>query len=343
MIRRGLAQGPRFFTILAILWLLILAPAVARADEVILKNGDPVHGKILGMEDERLEIDTDFAGKIKIDWEDIQSLTSDRRLFLIFYSEGEIPEGVGIRDGDQLIVTKLEAGGPIRFSNVKAINARALYYRGNLNVGGNYTSGNTETQALNLSGSYTHRQARHRLQVDGKYNRGSAKGELVAQNAAGSIRYDYYLSRQLYVLGNQLFEYDLFQNLAIRSTTMAGLGYDLFDHKSHLLTFGAGPAVVYQNFTTEPNTLSPSAMWLVRWYRELRGGDLRLFHHHQGFQDFGASRAFRLNADQGIRVKIFGDFSLNLEYDLRFNTEPAPGRKELDQAFIFGVAYEIER
>ena len=207
-------------------------------------------------------------------------------------------------------------------------------------MGGNYTSGNTETQALNLSGSYTHRQARHRLQVDGKYNRGWAKGELVAQNAAGSLRYDYYLNRQLYVLGNQLFEYDLFQNLAIRSTTMAGLGYDLFDHKSHLLTFGAGPAVVYQNFTTEPSTVSPSAMWLVRWYREFRGGDLRLFHHHQGFQDVGASRAFRLNADQGIRVKIFGDFSLNLEYDLRFNTEPAPGRKELDQAFIFGVAYE---
>ena len=129
----------------------------------------------------------------------------------------------------------------------------------------------------------------------------------------------------------------------IRSSTMAGLGYDLFDHKSHLLTFGAGPAAVYQNFTTEPDTLSPSAMWLVRWYREFRGGDLRLFHHHQGFQDVGASRAFRLNADQGIRVKIFGDFSLNLEYDLRFNTEPAPGRKELDQAFIFGVAYEIER
>ncbi len=42
-------------------------------------------------------------------------------------------------------------------------------------------------------------------------------------------------------------------------------------------------------------------------------------------------------------MTIIGDFSLNLEYDLRFNTEPAPGRKELDQAFIFGVAYEIER
>lgn len=329
--------------ILAILWLLILAPAVARADEVILKNGDAVHGKILGMEDEQLEIDTDFAGKIKIDWEDVQSLTSDHRLFLIFYSEAQIPEGVGIRDGDRLIVTKLEAGGPIRFSDVKAINARALYYRGNLNVGGNSTTGNTETQALNLSGSYTHRQDRHRLLVDGKYNYGTAKGQVVAQNAAGSFSYDYYLKRQLYVKGSQLFEYDLFQNLAMRSTSMAGLGYDLFDRKSHLLTFGAGPAVVYQNFTTEPDTVSPSATWFVRWYREFRGGDVKLFHRHQGFRDFGASTAFRLNADQGIRVKIIGDLSLNLEYDLRFNTEPAPGRKELDQAFIFGVAYEIER
>jgi hypothetical protein len=32
---------------------------------------------------------------------------------------------------------------------------------------------------------------------------------------------------------------------------------------------------------------------------------------------------------------------VNVEYDLRLNTQPAPGRQQVDQAYIFGVGYEI--
>ena len=329
--------------VFAILFLLIVGIGAAAADVVILQNGESVRGQILSMEDKQLELQTDFAGKIKIDWGKIQSLTTDRPLSLIFYAASEIPEGVGVRDGDRLIVTQLQAGGPIRLSDVKAINALDIYYRGYAGIGGNQTSGNSRTEALNMTGSFTLRRERDRLQIDARYNRGEAEGQLTAQNARGSSRYDYFLSRQTFLFGDQLFEYDLFQNLALRSTSTLGLGYDFFDRKSRSLSFGGGPTFVYEDFTTVPATATPSAMWFVRWYREFRGGDVRLFHNHQGFRDYGASDAFRLNAAQGIRVKIFGDFSLNLEYDLRYNTKPAPGRKELDTTFIFGLAYEVER
>ena len=55
------------------------------------------------MEDEQVEIDTPFAGKIKVGWNDIQRLTSTRLLSLVFHGSAAFPEGVGKREGDRLI------------------------------------------------------------------------------------------------------------------------------------------------------------------------------------------------------------------------------------------------
>jgi putative salt-induced outer membrane protein YdiY len=323
-----------------LLW-IVSAPTLAVADVVVLKNGDRVTGTISKMEDEQLEIDTDYAGKISIGWGNIQGLRSDRPLKLTFFASSPIPEGLGIREGDRVTVTGLDADGPIPLSDIKAVNVSDLYHRGNINLGGNVAHGNSSTQALNVAASYVLRQEWHRLQMDGKFNRGEGNGELTAQNGALSTKYDYLFTRQVFVSGQQLFENDRFQNLGLRSTTAVTLGYDIYDHHSSTLSLGAGPSLVYQDFTTSPGTVTPAVTWFVRWYQEFRGGDVILFHHHQGFQDFEHGEAFRLNADQGIRVKVYGDVALNFEYDVRFNTKPDPGRKTVDTTAIFGVSYSF--
>jgi hypothetical protein len=159
-----------FFAVIA--WNGALIGVQAADDVIYLKSGDRVSGKILRMEDEEVEIDTPFAGKIKVGWNDIQRLTSTRPLSLIFHGSAAIPEGIGIRHGDRLVVTELSADGPIPFADVKAISMSDLYHRGNFNLGGNSTSGNSNTQAVNVSGSYTLRRDRHRLQLDARFNRG---------------------------------------------------------------------------------------------------------------------------------------------------------------------------
>ncbi len=321
---------------------LVLMQGIVHADTVLLKNGNSVDGKIIKMEDDSLEFDTDFADIIFIDWEEIAGFESDRPLTLILKSNVVLPEGIGTRDGDRLIVTRIEPNGPLPMTAVKSINPATLWYRGNIALGGNKTTGNSSTQAFNLSESFLLREDRHRLQMYGKFNEGETKGQPTAQNAAGSFRYDYYLSRQIYVISDQLVEHDRFQNLNLRTTSTVGLGYDFIDNKSHSISLGGGPTLVYQDYSTSAATIDPSTTWIFTWYREFRGGDLKLYHKHQGFRDYGRSTAFRLNADQGIRVEVWNDFSLNLEYQIRYNSQPAQGRKDLDTTFIFGVSYDIE-
>jgi putative salt-induced outer membrane protein YdiY len=204
------------------------------------------------------------------------------------------------------------------------------------------TSRRAQTQALNLSGTLTYRKEEHRFILDGKYNRAQADHEDTANNGAVNFKYDYFLTRQLFTSAQNLAETDQFQDLSLRNATSLALGYDIFASKQQLLSVAAGPAAVYQDYTTTPATISPSAMWALRAEFRFRGDDVILFHKHQGFKDLGHGSGTRVNADQGIRVKITDNWRVNFEYDIRYNSLPVAGKKTTDTNIIFGFSYDIK-
>ena len=322
-------------------WSLWGTRAVHAADVILLKNGDRVSGDIINMEDTVLTLDTDYADIIKIDWDDVDGLTSDKPLWVAFHDGAVIPEGVGVRDGERLILFRLDPGGPIQLHKIKTINLFELSYRGNLGLGGSVTSGNTSTETINASGTLTVNKGWHRIILDGRANRGKAQGEVNAQNAALNTRWDYFLTKRTYIPFINFLEYDKFQNLSLRSTTIIGAGYDILDHRANFLTVAAGPTAVYQKFTSEPSMVIPGFSWQVRWDLEFLGGDLKLWHNHIGTRDIGRDDAVRLNANQGISIKIYKDLSIRFEYNVRYNSQPADERKTTDSTIIFGLSLDL--
>jgi putative salt-induced outer membrane protein YdiY len=323
--------------------LLALIPCAADAAVVVLKNGDRITGLIVKMQDKKLEIDPEYSStNITIDWEDVQSITSERPMSIQHYGNVEMPENVGQRVRDRIILNSLEEGGPIRLEGVRSINLAEHDYYGYISAGGNQTSGNTQTQALNLSGSLTYNTENHRFILDGKYNRAQADHKDTANNGSANVKYNYFLTRHLFTNAANLVETDQFQDLSLRNTTSLGLGYDILSSNQQLLSVAAGPAAVYQDYTTTPATITPSATWGLRAEFRFRGDDVILFHKHQGFKDLGHGSGTRVNADQGIRVKISDNWRVNFEYDLRYNSLPVANKKTTDANIIFGFSYDIK-
>lgn len=331
-----------FLAVCLLITFLMTVPFSAQAAVVVLKNGDRITGRIVKMEKQRLEIDPPFSDIIKIKWEDVQSITSERPMSVKLYGELDLPENEGERKLDRIILYTLGEDGTIRLENVRAINFAENDYRGYISAGGNQSSGNSQTEALNVSGNLIYRRLEHRYILDGKYNRGQADGKDTANNGSFSVKYDYFLAPRVYVGGLNLAETDQFQNLSLRNTSGLILGYDLLDREHHNLSIGAGPAAVYQDFTTEPATITPSTTWLLRYEFMIRGDDVVFFHKSQGFKDLGHGAATRVNADQGIRVKITQNWRVNFEYDLRYNSLPVDGRKTIDTNIIFGFSYDFK-
>jgi len=320
---------------------LIDPSPVSAADVILLKNGDRVSGEIITMEDTVLTVDTDYADVINIDWDDVNGLTSDKPLWVSFHDGAVIPEGVGVRAGDRLILFRLEPDGPIPLNKIKTINLFELSYRGNIGLGGSATSGNTSTETINASGTLTVNKGWHRIILDGRANRGKAQGEINAQNANLNTRWDYFLMERAYIPFINFLEYDKFQNLSLRSTSIIGLGYDILDRRANFLTFAAGPTAVYENFSTEPSTLTAGFSWQTRWDLEFLGGDLKLWHNHMATRDIGRDDAVRLSANQGVSVKIYKDLSIRFEYNIRYNSKPAEDRKTTDTTIIFGLSLDL--
>jgi len=330
--------------IMLLAWLLLIGSySVGLAVDVIqLKNGDQVSGDILSMEETVLTVDTDYADILKIDWDDVKGLISDEPIWVSFHDGAIIPDEVGIREGDRLIVFRLDPDGPIQLDKIKAINLFELSYRGSFTLGGSVTSGNTDTQAINGSGTLTINKGWHRIILDGRANRGEADGKLTAKNGALNSRWDYFLSKRAYMPVINFSEYDKFQKLTYRTTTVVGAGYDLLDKRANFLTAAAGPTVIYENYSTQAATVIAGLSWLARWELEFLKGDLKLWHHHIGTRDIGRDNAVRVNAVQGISAKIYKDLSVSLEYNVRYNSQPADDRKTTDSTIIFGLTLDIQ-
>jgi putative salt-induced outer membrane protein YdiY len=229
-------------------------------------------------------------------------------------------------------------------SDIQAINPPPpVVYTGTLNFGGNITAGNTKTTALNASVRFTARAKRQRFGLETKYNYGEVDGKISARNALLGLNYDFFVTKKVYTTVFTLLEQDTFQDLNLRTTAGAGIGYQFLDTKRTKLSGDLGMAFANENFRTQPDTDTASGRWSVTLNHEFIPDVLIFFHHDEGYYDVKAPNAYRIRADQGVRLPIYKGFSLNLEYNIRYNSNPASGRKTTDEAYIIGISYAFSQ
>jgi putative salt-induced outer membrane protein YdiY len=313
------------------------------ADELKLRNGDRLTGEVVKMEDNVLTFKTDYGGEIKIDWGKVERITAGKPMKVKVPGERKGAISDFFIGGHELRhVMELGPETPIALSDVKGINIEHIRREGTFTLGGNHTSGNTNTQAVNAIARVTLQAHRQRLYLESKYNYGEANGRETARNAMAQIKYDYFLSdKDTYFLNTfGLFEHDRFQSLELRATLGAGLGYQFLNTGRTTLSGTAGLGYVDEDYSNRERTRTPSIHWGWRFEQTLLPR-VKIFQRLDGFYDVIGDNAIRITADQGIRVTVYGNLYVSFEYDYRLNTEPAPGRHKVDQSSIFGVGFQF--
>jgi putative salt-induced outer membrane protein YdiY len=313
-------------------------------DEIILKNGMHLVGTIVSMEEKTLTVKTPYAGDISVQWDEVEQLQSRTPLSVqVIEEEEEDSDGDGFFETSRTMMTTLGDTESLSLARVKTINIPDLRYKGNFDLGGNRTKGNTDTTAVNTSTNNTFRTERHRGRLSGRYAFASADGETTAKNARGRLGYDYFFTKKLFANTYEFLEYDKFQGLDIRSTTGLGLGYQFLDTPSHSLSVSIGPAYVYEKFKESGTTKTATGAWGVDWDYDLISDRLRVYHQQVGFRDFGGggSTALRWTAVQGARLEVYGDLYVKASFEYRYNSDPESGKKKSDRAFIWALGYEF--
>jgi len=330
--------------IIAIVVVALTGPR-ARGDEVTLKNGDRLNGKIT-TDGSNLTVDTGNAGKYTVDLKNVKTFSSAKP------AEVVLSDGTSLRahidSGPDGKVTLAPAVGPVRvvkFSDLKAVNPPPVKWVGSVLIGGVLARGNTDSDTFNAAVNFSRKGDHDRVAFDAQYILARTKGpgqpkQETTDDLIGNAKYDYFFTPRFYGYGLVQAEHDVIAKLAIRVAPGLGGGYQWFDTKPFSLNTEAGVGYLYRQYSGDGHTSSVDA----RAAYHVKGSPYKhisVFHDFEYLPGLDRLSNFFFDTDAGIRAditdKLYTEFKIQYEYDSR----PAPGRGSSDVRYILGVGWNF--
>lgn len=343
-------------------FLIVLAflASVAWADQVSLKNGDRVTGKIQKKDGASLTIKSDLFGPVTIPWESITQVTSDEPLTVVL-PDGKAVQGKIAVENQKLEVATPAARESIPLTQVGAIrnadeqkawerlqNPSVLsLWTGFADLGVSLTGGNAVTSTVTTAMSAT-RETRSDKTI-AYFNQIYSKGKLAdgtstttAQAVRGGWAYNRNLQPRLFVNLFNDYEYDAFQSLDLRFVLGGGLGYAVVKKEMTQFDLLGGADYSREKFSTPLTRNSAEAYWGNNLMHKF-SKSTTLNQSFRMFNNLSNTGAYRMNFDVGTATVLRKWLSWQLTFSDRYLSDPAPGRKKNDVLFTTGLRFTFAR
>ena len=335
-----------FHVVLMAGMLLLVILTLTFADEIILKNGDKLTGKVVSMEKGKLVFNTSYAGNISIDWQSVKSIKTDAPATLILKDGMVIKGALKPAQGDKVLIETASLGkSEMDLSQVTAINPELLpgeiKLTGRTNVAIALRSGNTDTSTYRVDGELQARAEKSRYTVGGEYNREEDDDKTTVNNWLAYAKYDHFITKKLYGYVNTVFKRDKMADLNLRSSVGIGLGYQVWEsHKTNLF-LEAGLSYVNEDYDTGSDDSYAAFRWAVNYDRFVWDDFLQFFHFHEGTIGLESTEDITIRSRTGFRMPLRHGFTATVQYNWDWDNTPAPGNDSVDEAFIIGVGYQF--
>jgi len=210
-------------------------PGDNKFDWVQLKSGEWLKGEIKSMQGDKLSFDSDELDLLEFKWKDVHKLISPHMNTVLIDDGKHRERALGslwitrehvIVDGEDTVSYPRKD----LFGIVPGVPKEANYWSGKLSLGLTLRGGNTEQVEYNARANLTRRTTSTRLSLDYLGNFSQTDGTQTANNQRGTVTFDVFVSRHLFIRIPYLEYYsDPFQNIAHRFTAGAGVGYDIYN------------------------------------------------------------------------------------------------------------------
>ncbi len=329
-----------------ILLINVLNDGLLIADEIHLKNGDRISGDILSMKDNKLTLNTSYAGELGIKWSEVVSMKTDKEIsvilnngYLIRGMTQDAEEGRVRLSGDRTGQCEV-----IDIADVKAVDVmERLKIKARANMGINSIRGNSNQDATYFDGEVILRTAENRYTAGGNLNRTEDSGKTIENNSHGHLKYDYFISKKWFAYANTSFETDKLVDLNLRSLYGVGSGYQFLETPITNLYIEAGINYVTEDYMTISDENFISGRWAVSYDRYFHNRNFQFFHFHEGYGSFEDTNDWFIKSKTGLRIPLFTGFNASLQLNLDWDNDPPPGKKRFDRALMFTLGYKFEQ
>ena len=327
--------------------LLLVTSLPGWAAQVTLANGDRLTGEVVAMADGVLVLKTSYAGEVKIQWADVQGLSSDTAVSVMLPDRTLVSGRITSPAPGQLQVESAEVGTstPIALSGIRYLNPSPQVLgvspdiSGHVDVGVSIAQGNTKTQRVHADTETVIRYRQSRYTLGAVFNQAADDGSQTEYNVLGYGKYDYFIGKKTYLYANALFNKDKYQDLALRTTLGLGAGYQFWDSLQRSLSLEGGFSYINDDYYLGADSSYPSARWSLDYKQQLFGSPVQFFHFHEGYIGLEDVADFLLRSKTGLRVPLAKNLAATAQFDADFDNTPAPGARRLDRRYLINLGY----
>lgn len=328
--------------LLMILGVNLICFSIAMADVVTMKNGDRISGKVKAMSDGKLSIETAYAGTLTIAWDQVAGLVTDKPI-KIKLTDGSQAAGRAVATGTNTLSLTGTERKQTSLTKVEAINPpdrRKLRIKGQVNLGTDIRTGNTEKQRLDADGRVVFRWGEvHRIRVGGESHREENKGTSTVENDLAYLEYNRFISERWYAFANLRYSRDPFKALSYRYGFGGGMGYQVWQTDITNLSLELGPNYIIEDTTRRGEREFVVARWALNFDYWIWLDRIQLYHYHEIFSRVDAPDETFIITRTGLTVPIGGGIAASVEYSWDWDNDPDPGKQEEDTRLLFKLGY----
>jgi len=318
-----------------------------------LPSGEWLAGSIESLRDETFEFDSEELDNLTFDWDDIKELRSPQVLTMRFDVLGDVT-GTMHMVGDSVFV---QAGQGLRvyprsllLSIISGTPTEWNYWSAKASLGLVTRRGNTNQNDLNAAVFLRRETPDTRLDLDYRGNFGDVSETTTINNHSINGELDWLVSSGYFVTpiwGNLLK--DEFQNVELRSTIGAGVGYFLVRKKriEWSINFGAGyQSTTYLSVEAGTDRVQQAGILVPATKLDMDiTGSLDLVVDYNAQVGFGEPRNAFHHSSAYFSLDALGDileFTLSVTWDHTTNPQAAedgtiPKKDDVRTAFGIGI------
>lgn len=324
--------------------ILLLASLACWGDEVQLKNGDRITGGITSSDGKTLNVKTAYAGDLTIQWDAVQSVTSDQPLY-VTSKDGRLLVGKLRTSGERLEIATANSGTVTvsrdSVQTVRSESEQKAYgaWGGSLDTGLSLARGNADTSTFTIGAHVARVTDKDKASafVTSIYSSGNTNGVSLTTASAvnAGLRYDRNLSSRTFAFVFTDFDHDRFQQLDLRNVIGGGLGKHIVASDTTVFDLFAGGSFNQEFFET-----------LTRRSAEALGGEefdkklssaFSIKERLEFYPNLTDPGQYRVVFDTAAITKISKVLSWQFDVSDRYLSNPILGLKGNDLLLTTGV------
>jgi len=217
-------------------------------------------------------------------------------------------------------------------------------WRGFVNAGASFASGNTTSRSGNLAAEGTKNTERNKLHhylsaLYGVQRDSNGENRQTANQIRGGTKYDHDINPRLFSFASLDLEHDKLQRLNLRSVLAAGFGRHFI--KTTETTFDMFAGLTYNRESFVDDTRNSIELLLGEESTHKISETASFKQRLAVYPNVKESGEYRVQFDAGLNLTVTEKVGMQLTFSDRYQSNPQPGIKKNDALLLASVSYKF--